>query len=306
MARTRARARAPVSPAALKGHAAAAGEPVSDKESPQSPGLVAGMTLKNRHAPAGGPAALFALAMALGFAPAASAQQAPPGAAPPAPAPVLRFSSAATRGLTPPPTAKYEDSVSQRSFVLDRSGAGPLLKFDDSPEVFALRATTAQRGDDFLRNDAGDLMLRVTEAGNVIAYVGTKTGAPADIAGVAAPLNAPAMTGSLTQRVKDASAALGKIAGHDVTVFGAGAFGSDEEWAADALTMTVLGVQRANGLARAATRDLKAVRLVRADAPTATFQGGELVLGVNPAAGYAGRPSSEVIANAIGVGKARG
>ncbi len=63
--------------------------------------------------------------------------------------------------------------------------------------------------------------------------------------------------------------------------------------------MTVLGVERANGLAQTAAQDLKAVRLDRAPAATATYKDGELVLGVNPDAGYAGRPSSEAIANAI-------
>jgi hypothetical protein len=171
--------------------------------------------------------------------------------------------------------------------------------------VFALRATTAQRGDNFLRNDAGDLMLRVTEAGNVIAYVGAKTGAPADIAGVAAPLDAPAMTGSLTQRVKEAAADLGKMAGHDVTIFGTAAFGSDEEWAADALMMTVMGVERADKASHGAVQGLKSVRLVKSATPTTTFHDGELLLGVNPLEGYAGRPSSEAVAKAIAVEKAR-
>ncbi len=104
------------------------------------------------------------LVVVLGIASAATAQQAPRiGGPASAPAPSLSFSS--NRSAAAPPAAKYEDSVSQRSFVLDRSGDETLMKFDDSPEVYALRATTAQRGDDFLRNDAGELMLRVTEAG---------------------------------------------------------------------------------------------------------------------------------------------
>jgi hypothetical protein len=259
------------------------------------------MAMKEFHVPAGG--ALALLALALGFASTANAQRAVPRTVP-APSAPLGFTASASRASAPP-AAKYEDTVSQRSFVLDRSGDGPLLKFDDNPEVFALRATTAQRGDNFLRNDAGDLMLRVTEAGNVIAYVGAKTGAPADIAGVAAPLDAPAMTGSLTQRVKEAAADLGKMAGHDVTIFGTAAFGSDEEWAADALMMTVMGVERADKASHGAVQGLKSVRLVKSATPTTTFHDGELLLGVNPLEGYAGRPSSEAVAKAIAVEKAR-
>ncbi len=259
--------------------------------------------MKELHVPAGG--SLAVLALALGFASTANAQQAGPRSAPAPAPPPIGFTASPSRASSPPPAAKYEDSVSQRSFVLDRSGVGPLLKFDDSPEVFALRATSAQRGDDFLRNDAGDLMLRVTEAGNVIAYLGAKTGAPADIAGIAAPLDAPAMTGSLTQRVKVAAGNLGKMAGHDVTIFGTAAFGADEEWAADALMMTVMGVERADKAAHGAVQGLKSVRLVKSATPTTTFRDGELLLGVNPLAGYAGRPSSEAVAKAIAVEKPR-
>ncbi|MDZ4761362.1 MAG: DUF4908 domain-containing protein [Alphaproteobacteria bacterium] len=213
-------------------------------------------------------------------------------------APALSYStSRANSG--PPGSAKYEDTASQRSFVLDRSTGDALMKFDDSPEVYALRATTAQRGDAFLRSDAGELVLRVTELGNVISYLGDKDGAPADIAGAAAPLDAPAMPSSLTERVREAATRLARLAGHEVTIFGTGAFADDEAWAADALMVTVFGVERANGLAGKAAAKLKAVRLVRAPAPMATFADGELVLSVNPSEGYAGRPSSEAIASVL-------
>jgi hypothetical protein len=187
--------------------------------------------------------------------------------------------------------------------VLERSESGALLKLDDSPEVLSLRATTAQRGDAFLRSDAGRLVLRVTELGNVISYLSDEDGAPADMAGLAAPLDAPAMTASLTDHVRGISRRLTARLGQDVTVFGAGAFAREEAWAADALNVAAIGVDRAHeavvsggGGASDNIRLLRTLRLVRSAEASAVYRDGELLIGVNPEKGYAGRPSSEAIA----------
>lgn len=227
---------------------------------------------------------------------------------PSSPSPVPRadasaLSLSALRRAVNPGAAKYEDTVSQRSFVLDRSGDEPLIKFEDSPEVYALRSTTAQRGDAFLRSDAGELILRVTELGNVISYLGNKDGAPADISGAAAPLDAPAMPASLTDRVKEAASRLSEMVGRDVTIFGAGAFARHEAWASDALMVAVLGMERAVKASPVDARRLTAVRLLRASQPRAVFAEGELVLELSPEEGYAGRPSSEAIADAMTVSR---
>lgn len=214
--------------------------------------------------------------------------------------PVMDRPDAAAQGFAPvrrsaPKSTRYEDTATQRKFVLDQTGEDVLMKFEDDPEVMALQSTTAQRGDAFLRSDSGELMLRVTELGNVISYVGNKDGAPAAVAAAASPLDAPAMTESLTESVEELRERLTALAGHDVTVFGTGAFAQDERWAFDALIVTRIGVERSGD----AVRDLRSVRMVRMDEPTVTFADGELVLGVDPAEGYAGRPSSEAIAQAM-------
>lgn len=193
------------------------------------------------------------------------------------------------------PSARYEDTATQRVFVLDRSGGRVLMKFEDSPEVYVLRATTAQRGDTFLRTADGRLMLRVTELGNVISYFGNADGAPAAVAAVTSPLDAPAVPEDLAEQVAQAVERLSALAGHEVTVFGAGAFAREEHWASDALMMMQIGVERSG----AAASRLTAVRIVRTDTPQATFQDGELVIGVDPAKGYAGRPSSDAVARAM-------
>lgn len=282
----------------LKARIVGEGARNSDKKPPHSRFLVAGMALKDIHV-AGAAAALYAVV--LGFAGSASAQQrtAPAQPSPPPAAPGSSLSFGPSRASTAPPAAKYEDTVTNRAFVLDRSGQAPLMKFDDSQEIVPLQVTTGQRGDDFLRTPDGQLVLRITELGNVIAYFSSKNGAPADIVGVAAPLDAPAMPSTLTDRVKDAAAKLGKLAGHDVTIFGAGEFARNEKWTADALNATVIGVQRANGLSNTTGQKLKAVRLMRAAAASADLRDGELILGVNPDLGDAGRPTPEAVAQAM-------
>jgi len=285
-------------PAPLKDRIVTVWERLSNKKSPQSTCLLAGMTMKEFHAPAGGLSALMAAAaIAFGFAPAAAAQQVKPAA----PAPAASMNYTKSRAAAPPGVARYEDMATQRSFTLDLSGGDALMKFDDSPEVYVLRGTSAQRGDTIFRSDAGELMLRVTEQDNVISYLGDKDGAPADIVGVVTSLNGRPMTASLTQGLKDAAQRLSRLAGHDVTIFGTGEFANSEEWIADALMVMVFGVERANAMASKSATKLQGVRIVRAKTPQAVFKDGQLVLGVNPSEGYAGRPSSEAIANALTV-----
>src|ERR1700748_1643764 len=88
----------------LKRPIVAVGERVSNKESPQSPCLMAGMAMKEFHVPAGGAVAL--LALVLGFASTANAQQATTKPVP-APSPRMGFPAAPSRASAPPPAAKY-------------------------------------------------------------------------------------------------------------------------------------------------------------------------------------------------------
>lgn len=248
------------------------------------------------------PAALASVALALGAmmsaAPAMAQQNA--RAAPP---PVASFVGSPVGAMTGANVQRYQDTTG-RMFTLDRSGDVPLLKFDDSPEIFALRATSIQRGDDLLRNDVGQQILRITELGNIIAYANDADGAPADMVGRATPLSAaPSMPAPLTSRVKAVADRLSKIVGHDVTVFGAGDFSNKPEWASEALTMTVRGFERTAQVNAKAVKKVLSVRMMRASQPRVDFIDGELVLSVNPDDGYAGRPSSEMISNRIITGK---
>ncbi|MEZ5936895.1 MAG: DUF4908 domain-containing protein [Hyphomonadaceae bacterium] len=196
-------------------------------------------------------------------------------------------------------SVRYTDSASRQSFVLDQSGQATLMKFENSPEVLVLRAAIGPRGDTFLRSESGQLVLRVTELGNVIAYIGDADGAPADMAAAAAPINAPDLQVSLEQRVADTRTDMHSITGREISVFGAGAFVREQPWAADALQVAVLGVRQAQKDKAFDPGAIEGVRLVRTQRPAVAFQNGELVIGLNPAMGYSGRPSSELIAKAL-------
>jgi hypothetical protein len=245
------------------------------------------MMVKELRAPAGLIRLLSAtLAVGIGFSATAAAQQ---------PAP----SSQQARQAPSPGATRYTDMASDRSFVIEERGRGALMQFEGSKEVIPLQAVPAPRGDTVLKSDSGQVVLRKTEAGNMVSFIGNKDGAPADFVARVAPLNAPAMPASLDELRKQSAARLSRIAGHEVTIFGTAEFANNEEWAADALTNVEIGVERANGPAGRVASKLLAVRLVPAKAPSVTFKDGELVLGVNPGQGYAGRPSSDAISTAL-------
>jgi hypothetical protein len=244
------------------------------------------MTVKNSIVPAGRSAAVAGLAaIVLGFAGPAFAQQPAQGA----------------QKSMPPPATVYEDAVSGQKLTFEkRNSSSGILKLEGSSEVMALRATPAQRGDTYWTNDAGEPVLRETEQGSVTSFLGSENGSPAAFVGYALPV-APPPQASLELKRVEVVTQLSKLAGHEVTVFGTQAFGSYESWAVEALDNVIVGAKQANGPAaagRVITR-LTKVRLELAKAANVTFKDGELVLFVNPGDGYAGRPSSEMIAKAL-------
>jgi hypothetical protein len=256
------------------------------------------MMVKELRAPAGlAPVIAAIAAIAIGFPAVATAQQ--PAA--PSASTNQQARQAPSAGAT-----RYTDMASDQNFVIEERGRGALLQFEGSKEVIPLQAVPAPRGDTVLKSDSGQVMLRKTEAGNMVSFIGNKDGAPADVVGRAAPLGAPAMPASLDELRKQSAARLSRLAGHEVTIFGTAEFADNEQWAADALTNVEIGVQRANGLAGTAAAKLTAVRLVRAKAWSVAFKDGELVLGVNPDQGYAGRASSDAIANTLSASRNAG
>jgi hypothetical protein len=203
---------------------------------------------------------------------------------------------------------RYMDMGSDKGvgFILEQRGSSVLLQVEGSNEILSLQAIPGPRGDTFLVDDRGRTVLRVTSGGNVLSYLGNPTGAPADPAGMVAPLSKPPMTASLDAMRARAASELTRLAGHEVTIWGTQAFASHETWAADALNNVVIGVKDANGVAGKAASRLDKVTLVPAKTPRVSFKDGELKLEVNPADEWGGRVSSDAISNVLTAARSAG
>ena len=101
---------------------------------------------------------------------------------------LLRSRPSLGREFSRPPVARY---VSERgeAFIFDRTQLRPLLKFEDSPEVWVLRSQPAPRGDVIYKNDLGQPMLRATRLGGFTLFTDARPrGAAVSLVGEGAPL----------------------------------------------------------------------------------------------------------------------
>ncbi len=265
---------------------------------------MAGMKLMDLNPPAGKAAALFlAIAGAVGFAPSSSAQQ--PSQLPP---PTFATTRSNAAMMLDAGGNKYVDlgAPTTKSFVLEQRGSVVLLQQEGSKEILSLMPVPAQRGDTAWVDYTGRTVLKVTKAGNVISYLHNPAGAPADPAGRVPPLSSPAMTASLDSMRANAAHELSKMAGHDIAIWGTQAFSNDEAWAADALSILVLGVKNANGNAGRAATKIEKVTVRRAKAPKVTFKEGELIVEVNPDDSWAGRVTPEEVSKVLTASRSAG
>jgi hypothetical protein len=191
-------------------------------------------------------------------------------------------------------------------FILDRSTPRPLLKFDDSPEIWVLQAGAGPRGDVIYRNDAGEPMLRATKLGGMTVFTDRRPdGSAAALEGQASPLRVPPLgPQALFDRFYQASVRVTRAAQHPV------AFETREDAVpltagllADAALVTTQALvsvaARPNG--KALLTHLSDVMIAQGSRPGASLQRGVLTVTIVPAQGVAGRPSSRKIEAAAGV-----
>jgi hypothetical protein len=108
-----------------------------------------------------------------------------------------------------PAVARYADQDGDAAFVLDRSTPMPLLRFDDSPEIWVLTPQPAAHGDLIYKNDVGETVLRATRFGGMTVFnVSHPAGAAAALIGEAPALRPLAILtpNALLQRLAQASA----------------------------------------------------------------------------------------------------
>ncbi|MGI8840508.1 MAG: DUF4908 domain-containing protein [Caulobacteraceae bacterium] len=241
-------------------------------------------------------AALVAAAALGGFAGGA-------GAAPAWVQKALALGRSGDRQIAAPTTARYlSDEGGQ--FVLDRSGRQPLLKFDDSPEVWALSAARGPRGDIIYFNDLGEPFLRATKLSGMTVFTARRPeGSAVALVGATGPLRlAPLGPVALYQRLYQASVhatrAAQHLVGFDAPDADAGSDGLIADAAALAVDAMVALAARPGGRARLA--HIGKVALTPGPAPAVKLRAGVMTIVVVPPLGLAGRPSSERILRALG------
>jgi hypothetical protein len=203
---------------------------------------------------------------------------------------------------TAPPVARYV-SEGGMSFVLDRSQPRPLLKFDDNPEVWALRAQPGPRGDVIYKNDLGEPVIRATRLGGLTIFTDLRpSGSPAALAGMGPPIRMPAIGPQvLLERLAQASARATRAA-RRLIPFEADASPESSAIVADAAMVAAQAVVRISR--RADARDLLGritrVHLVEGEVSEARVSQGVIRITVTVEDGLAGRPSSDRIMAALG------
>lgn len=210
---------------------------------------------------------------------------------------------AEARRVAAPPVARYV-SEAGGGFIFDQAAPRPLMKFDNSAEVWVLSAQPASRGDVIYRNDLGEPVLRVTKLGGMILFTDdAPMGAAAALSGRATSIQPPSILSFsvFVQRVRIATARASRAAQRDIE------FSTVEDvrpetsvLAADSATVVAEAFER---MARKGDRSLISriarVLLAEGHKPAATLKDGALTITYSPEQGVAGRPSSKRIIKVI-------
>jgi hypothetical protein len=190
------------------------------------------------------------------------------------------------------------------AFILDETAPRPLLKFDDSPEVWVLTASRGPRGDMIYVSDLGRPLLRTTRMGGVTVFTqGRPDGSAAAPVGSGSPIRLVSVgpTG-LYHILLQASARATHAARHLVAFEAPDADPTSDGLIADAATVASEAVVTlsADSDGRSILNRVARVQIVRGGRPAASLRGSVVAITVAPALGVAGRPSSQRIMFAIG------
>lgn len=201
---------------------------------------------------------------------------------------------------TLPPPGRYASEAGQ-SFMLDRAGSLTLLRFERSTETWALRPSSAPRGDTIYRNDAGEQVLRVTPSGGVTVYTARNPGgSPVSLAGPAVSLEPPTlgpvqMFNLMTRRSGLVSEAMGRLV--LINLDG----DESEALCIEALIVTTDAVIRIarSPSARPFLERLRSITIIEGPRASVSYARGDLRVVVDPKRGIAGRPSSARVIRAV-------
>jgi hypothetical protein len=266
------------------------------QDSPQSRGMTLGM--KSQTAVMRGPGRC---AILLAFALATTAGVAAPRAANAQSS--LRDAFFGNRGETrkspAPPIARYVAETGD-AFILDRAAPQPLMKFENSSEVWVLSPQPAPRGDTIYKNELGEPVLRASKLGGMTLFTRERPGGDAAaLMGKATSIQPPPFisVNALFQRLVQASARASRAAQHRVAFETVDdATPATSVLVADTATVTAEAFER---MSRDGDRNLLArvtrVLLAEGHKPGANLKGGDLTVTYAPGKGLSGRPSSKRI-----------
>jgi len=261
------------------------------QDSPQSRGMTLGM--KSQSAVTAGPgrwAILLAFALAA-TAGAADAQSSLRDA--------FRGHRSEVRKAPAPPIARYVAETGD-AFILDRAAPQPLMKFENSSEVWVLSPQPAPRGDTIYKNELGEPVLRASKLGGMTLFTRERPGGDAAaLMGKASSIQPPPFisVNALFQRLVQASARASRAAQHRISFETVDdATPATSVLVADTATVTAEAFER---MARDGDRHMLArvtrVLLAEGRKPSASLKGADLTVTYAPDKGLSGRPSSKRI-----------
>jgi hypothetical protein len=209
------------------------------------------------------------------------------------------------RAFSIPNVARF-DTEDGEPFVLDRSsGRQVFMKFEASPEIWALDPTPGPRGDVIYKDDMGEPMLRATRLGGLTLFTPDRPGGvAAAFAGQASFLRPPPIVspGGLLQSFAQASERAARAIRHPITfeadqvpVNAMGLIADTATVAAEAFSEVAAQGERE----RRALDRFSRVKIGVGAAPSAKVSGPTVRIAVDPGRGLAGRPSSHRIAAAL-------
>ncbi len=212
------------------------------------------------------------------------------------------FAGPNTSHSSAPPIARYAIDAGG-DFVFDRTAPHPLLKFEDSPEVWALTVTRGPRGDFIYWNDLGQPLVRMTKFGGVTVFTPQRPqGSAAALAGAGSPLRLASVGPvGLYQHLALASARSGRAAQHAIGYTAVEADATSDGLMADAATVTseALADMATRPKGRALLKHIGRVTIIRGSEATVSLNESVVVITVAPALGILGRPSSLRIEQAL-------
>ncbi|MFZ0269872.1 DUF4908 domain-containing protein, partial [Caulobacter sp.] len=125
-------------------------------------------------------------------------------------------SGSETRKAPAPPVARYVAETGE-AFILDRAAPQPLMKFENSSEVWVLSPQAAPRGDTIYKNEMGEPVLRASKLGGMTLFTRERPGGDAAaLMGKASSIQPPPFisVNALFQRLVQASARASRAAQH--------------------------------------------------------------------------------------------